>query len=158
MTEFGRYSPSSIAEHSCHLVRYHQATAPHVDREFAGTTLQQDSFTEVLRHLCCEQAQARRVTSCHHLATMEATVNPIRNGGDATVQRIATILLNAMSSRITWFSSKVPITTYNFLFTSVLTTVENGRVTRKAKAASRQHSQIQVAVVQALKLEITVSA
>ena len=32
MTELGRYSPSSIVEHSGHLVRYHQGTAPHVEQ------------------------------------------------------------------------------------------------------------------------------
>ena len=68
------------------MTEYHQGTAPHVDRKFAGTPLlaeiqfEQESFTEVLRHLCCAQVQARPVSSCHHFATMEATVNPIRSG------------------------------------------------------------------------------
>ena len=58
--------------------------APHIDRRFGGTTLlaeiwfEQESCTEVLRHLCCEPVQARRVPSFHHFATMEAQVNPIR--------------------------------------------------------------------------------
>ena len=68
------------------MTEYHQGTAPHIDRKFAGTTLlaeiqfEQESFTEVLRHLCCAQVQAHRVSSYHHVATMEATVNPIRSG------------------------------------------------------------------------------
>ena len=36
----------------------------------------------------------------------------------------------------------------DFFFTSVLTTVDNGKVTRKAQAASHQQSQTQVVVVQ----------
>ena len=82
MAEFGRYCPSSIA----HLVRCHQGTAPHIDLKFDLTTLlgetqfKQDSFAEVLRHLTCEQVQARRVLSCHHITKMEGTINPIRSG------------------------------------------------------------------------------
>ena len=63
--------------HSELLTLLPQDSAPHVDRKFGGTELLaeiqfgQESFTEVLRHLCCEKVQARRVSSCHHFATIQ---------------------------------------------------------------------------------------
>ena len=68
------------------------------------------SFTEELRHLCCEQVQARRVSSCHHFASIQSAA--VR---DATVECIVTnssFSSMMMSSGNTWFSSKVPITTF----------------------------------------------
>ena len=67
-------------------MRYHQGTAPQRGLKLDGATLlgeiqmKQKSFEEVLRHLSCEQVQARRLLSCHHLPTMEAKVNPIPSG------------------------------------------------------------------------------
>ena len=73
-------------------MRCHQGTAAHIDLKFDVTTLlgasqlQQESFAEMLRHLTCEQVQARRVLSCNHITKMEGTVNPIRSGGNRYCQ------------------------------------------------------------------------
>ena len=118
MTEFGWCSPSSILQHSGHLVLYHQGTAPDIDRMLAGTTLlaeiqfEQESFTEVLRHLCCEQVQARRVITSRRWNEKSIQFAVV---GAATVECIATNGAHSstvMSSGNTWFSSKVPNTTF----------------------------------------------
>ena len=51
-----------------------------MEKRFSERFSSNKSFEEVLRHLSCEQMQARRVLSCHQLATMEAKVDPIRSG------------------------------------------------------------------------------
>ena len=61
--------------------QHHKWVVNLMEKRFSERFSSNKSFEEVLRHLSCEQMQARRVLSCHQLATMEAKVDPIRSGG-----------------------------------------------------------------------------
>ena len=113
--QFGRCTPSSIVEHGGHLVRYHQSTAPHIDRKFSGD----DRFSQRLRlnkrvsqkcFAICAANKCRRVECRSVITSRRCNQKSIQSAATgATVKRMATNSSSSsrmMSSGSTWFSSK----------------------------------------------------